>query len=361
MSPNVSIVKCASLILLLGCSSLPQAHASAPARQYYGAWSYHSKHEYYYATYYFKPTADYPGYRSHYAIYYASRPRYVYYFDRYSRRYWGRFDTEGKAGAQYSLLKDESRKERVEDIAEEDFPKPGGMPMIPESEDGVSMIPIPGLPKVEPEAVLLRTSAYRSARVSLRFEALPEPRKSKTARTDASLVVGPVRDAEPDESVAKEADVIVGSGRLLAIWIATRAREAGFQSVVMETDPRLRGGASDAETPEGRTSFRVNGDVLLLLERRLDREERTVGFTANIVANLRVASPGGAEVSAERWAVEPVSMTGTAVDQARTRRAAIVDALDRLTDRFLAETFLQDEWLEEASKGEGDGGEGASD
>lgn len=111
-------------------------------RQYYSSWSYYPTNGYYYSTYYYQPYSSYQGYQYHYSIYYPSQPRYVYYYNPYTRAYWGRLDLEGKDGAQYSMLADKDRKEKLSDIPETAFPKPAKMPTIPESNDGVAMEPI---------------------------------------------------------------------------------------------------------------------------------------------------------------------------------------------------------------------------
>ena len=118
-------------------------------RQYYSSWSYQPQRSYHYCRYFYKPTTSYSGYQYHYAIRYtrsySTQPRYsryVYFYNPHRRVYWGRFDLEGKPGEQYSLLKNEDRKEKLEDIPESAFPKPGKMPVIPDSEDKVQIKPI---------------------------------------------------------------------------------------------------------------------------------------------------------------------------------------------------------------------------
>ncbi len=71
-----------------------------------------------------------------------SYPKYVYYYNPYKRVYWGRYDLEAKG---YSLLEEKDRKEKLADIPESAFPKPGPMPADPESTDG-SKIPAPPQP-----------------------------------------------------------------------------------------------------------------------------------------------------------------------------------------------------------------------
>ena len=124
-------------------------------RQYYSSWSYQPSYNYHYTRYYYKPTPTYPTYNYHYCVYRPSQPRYVYYYNPHQRQYWGRFDCEGQPGQQYSLLKPEDRKEKLEDIPESAFPKPGAMPAIPEAVDGTKsdgqpIVPITNLPSATP-------------------------------------------------------------------------------------------------------------------------------------------------------------------------------------------------------------------
>ena len=143
------------LLLLAAFSGLAAPDAQAGGyRQYYSSWSYHPTHRYYYTRYFYKPTPTYSTYSYHYCIHYPSQPRYVYYYNPHARVYWGRFDCEGKPGEQYSLLKPEHRKEKLEDIKEEHFPKPGPMPVIPEAtdgtkSDGTAIEPVKELPSAE--------------------------------------------------------------------------------------------------------------------------------------------------------------------------------------------------------------------
>ena len=143
---SMSRVASAGLLLaaLLSLAAAPEARANG--RQYYSGWTYYPQRTYYYRTYYYKPYASYDGYQYHYCIYSNSTPNYVYYYNPVSQTYWGRFDVNGKPGAQYSILKDEDRKSSLKDIPESAFPTPGAMPAIPESKDGSTIEPPQGLP-----------------------------------------------------------------------------------------------------------------------------------------------------------------------------------------------------------------------
>ena len=132
-----------AFVLAMGLST----SADAAGRQYYSSWSYHPQRNYYYRYYYYKPTVRATTYSYHYCIYNRSTPRYVYYYNPHRRVYWGRFDTEGKPGEQYSLLSDENRKSSLSDIPESAFPKAAGMPKIPDAEDDITIEPPEGLPE----------------------------------------------------------------------------------------------------------------------------------------------------------------------------------------------------------------------
>jgi hypothetical protein len=141
---------CALAVLALAALAGPaQAHYG---RQYYGGWSYYPDYGYYYRSYYYQPYSGYDGYNYHYCIYYPSQPSYVYYYNPYKHYYWGRLDLEAKGDNRYSLLEEKDRKASVKDIPESAFPKPGKMPPIPESKDGVPIEPISpdDLPKGKP-------------------------------------------------------------------------------------------------------------------------------------------------------------------------------------------------------------------
>lgn len=151
---SVQIIFAALLFSGLLTEILPSnCEAAGPYRQSYGSWSYNRGTSYYYTSYYYKPVVTYPTYKHHYCIYYPTRPRYVYYYNPVRRVYWGRYDLEQKG---YSLLANKDRKEKLDDIPEKAFPEPGKMPVIPESEDKVQMLPVDPktLPKTEtPEAL----------------------------------------------------------------------------------------------------------------------------------------------------------------------------------------------------------------
>jgi hypothetical protein len=120
----------------------PAEATSYYVRQYYSSWSPYRS--YYYRTYYYKPTPSYAGYQYHYAIYYPSQPRYVYYYNPYKKVYWGRAEVSECGEVKYSLLAEKDRKGSLKEIPEKAFPKAGAMPPVPESNDGVKMEVPPG-------------------------------------------------------------------------------------------------------------------------------------------------------------------------------------------------------------------------
>jgi hypothetical protein len=105
-------------------------------RQHYGGWTYNTYQTYYYRTYYYLPYASATTYSYHYVVSYPSQPQYYYYYNPVRGYYWGRYDRKAKG---YSLLAVKDRRGKLQEIPERAFPKPGKMPSIPESNDGVVM------------------------------------------------------------------------------------------------------------------------------------------------------------------------------------------------------------------------------
>ncbi len=150
MNSLKNIAKVFALTAVLGAAfvatSTPQeAEAGYGHRQYYSSWAFHTTHNYHYRTFYYKPYVTYTSYHYHYCIY-QPQSRYVYFYNPVRRVYWGRFDTQGKEGAQYSLLAEKDRSGDLKAIPEAAFPAPGAMPSIPGAEDGVLIKAIKDLP-----------------------------------------------------------------------------------------------------------------------------------------------------------------------------------------------------------------------
>jgi hypothetical protein len=112
---------------------MPSLGKNDPPRQVYSDWCQNGG--YYYCTYYCQPKAG-GDYSCHRCIYYPAQPKYVYYYNPVSKKYWGRFDVDA---AGYSLLEEKDRAALLADVPDSAFPKPGPMPMIPGSKDGPAM------------------------------------------------------------------------------------------------------------------------------------------------------------------------------------------------------------------------------
>ena len=143
-----------ALTALMACSFVTaidttSQNADAGYRHYYSNWQYNHGYGYHYRTYYYKPIATYTRYHYHYCIHYP-RSRYVYFYNPIRRVFWGRFDTQGKDGAQYSLLAPKDQNSELKAIPESAFPAPGPMPAIPNSDDGQQIEAITDLPTTAP-------------------------------------------------------------------------------------------------------------------------------------------------------------------------------------------------------------------
>ena len=108
---------------VLGVCVLAGELRAAPYKHTYSSWTYHAKYKYYYRSYSYKPS------HHHYAIYHPSRGKRVYYYNPVKKTYWGYYDMESKG---YALLPENARKESLNDIPADAFPKPSKeMPKIP--------------------------------------------------------------------------------------------------------------------------------------------------------------------------------------------------------------------------------------
>src|SRR4051794_31058398 len=84
------------LLVVAACFAGAQQDCFGAGRHYYSSWNYYPQRTYYYVNYYYKPTVASTDYSYHYCIYYPSAPRYVYYYNPYTRHYWGRYDIQEK-------------------------------------------------------------------------------------------------------------------------------------------------------------------------------------------------------------------------------------------------------------------------
>jgi hypothetical protein len=128
----------AGLVGLAALVGMGAAASPARASQYSGYYTPKYRGPGYSYRKYWYWSKTYGGYRNHYAVYHPSRPGYVYYYNPYKGRYWGRYDLQ--IGG-YSTLAPQDRKAQLSQIPESAFPPPGPMP--PAEPDGEEMLPPP--------------------------------------------------------------------------------------------------------------------------------------------------------------------------------------------------------------------------
>ncbi len=133
------VYTCAFLVAAVSLSMVGVATAQdscATPRQYYSEWKKHPRQAYHYRNYYYKPRADYSGYKHHYVVYTPKKPKHLYYYNPYEKKYWGRCSINHGGKPRYSHLKPEHRGANLVEIPEANFPEFGSLPPIPESNDG---------------------------------------------------------------------------------------------------------------------------------------------------------------------------------------------------------------------------------
>lgn len=173
MNVRTQFLKCGGLIaavLLLAATAVP---ADAAPRQYYSKY-WTKSGGYYYKHYRYQP-AEGGNHRYHYMIYYSSRPRYYYYYNPYTKKYWGRYDL---VACGYSKLAPADQAEKIGDIDEKAFPKPGPMPDMPESNDGTKM----QMPPEEDLAPPGPVDEEPQPSVDKMKEKFPRPKEKETPR-----------------------------------------------------------------------------------------------------------------------------------------------------------------------------------
>lgn len=162
----------AYIVILSAClvaipSPSEAAATKAGARQYYsngktvGRWQHYPQQKAYGMYYKYKPSAKSNGYQYHWAYYYPSRPKYVYYYNPVANVYWGRCPLNPTKQNPYQILDYADRHADLGTILEEKFkPLPseinhpktgkqkfvGPMPPIPGSDDDEQMEPPPPPP-----------------------------------------------------------------------------------------------------------------------------------------------------------------------------------------------------------------------
>jgi len=139
-----------AVILTLTAASTAGPHSP---RQFFGGWQKHKQHNYHFRTFNYKPHDKFAGYKHHYVINFPHKPGHNYFYNPYTKQYWGRCPTKTDGKPQYSLLAEKDRKGKIDEIPESAFPKPGPLPPIPESDDGATIdLPPDDLPE-EPTPV----------------------------------------------------------------------------------------------------------------------------------------------------------------------------------------------------------------
>lgn len=119
------------------------APTAAEAKSYTGSYSkVYSGRGYSYRYFnYYSPTVKENRY--HIAVYHPDHPRYVYFYNPHSKKYWGRYDLKTNG---YSTLAEADRKPTIGEIPECAFPKASEIPP-PEAGVDLSMLPPPELNK----------------------------------------------------------------------------------------------------------------------------------------------------------------------------------------------------------------------
>lgn len=112
-------------------------------RQRYTRFETHAGRGYSLATYFYKPYLQYHGYKYHYIVCKTDDPAYLYLFNPYAQTYYGRMRTSGDRVVEYQSLPKASRGPSLASLDENDFRTEASQPPIPESSDGVEMIPPP--------------------------------------------------------------------------------------------------------------------------------------------------------------------------------------------------------------------------
>ncbi len=134
--PIAAILMAICSLSFVNLAAAQGGQCSTP-RQYYSEWKKHPQQDYHYRNYYYKPSDTYSGYKHHYVIYTPSKPKDLYYYNPYTKKYWGRCPVAHGGKPLYSQLPPEHRHEQLDQIPEASFPDFGGLPPIPDSTDGL--------------------------------------------------------------------------------------------------------------------------------------------------------------------------------------------------------------------------------
>jgi hypothetical protein len=178
-----------ALVVALGVSP---ARAGV-ARQYYSGWQ-HGPRGCWYTTYYYKPSAGYPGYCHNYALWYPLAPNFVYYFNPSKGTYWGRFDLKTKG---YSLLAEKDRTGQLKDISESAFPEEGPLPQVPDAKDDLTLAEPPDLPAGE--TLVAAQKAGKGEADDIATAVPTDDALATTTADDKAAPAGPSADAKADK------------------------------------------------------------------------------------------------------------------------------------------------------------------
>ncbi len=84
--------------------------------------------------------------RHHFAVYHPRQPKFVFFHNPHTNRFWGRYNLET---SKYQILAEADQREKLEDVDEKTFGRPGNLPL---EEEGGEQMPAPPAPeKVELE------------------------------------------------------------------------------------------------------------------------------------------------------------------------------------------------------------------
>ena len=139
-----------ALLALFLCGSHSMTAADYSPRQYYGGWQRNQQAGYHYRSYYYKPNPSYRGYKHHYVVWSPTSRQHYYFYNPYTKKYWGRCPVYHEGNGGYSRLEPDYQRGKLSEIKESAFPSPSDPPGIPESNDGVPLdLPPDDLPEAE--------------------------------------------------------------------------------------------------------------------------------------------------------------------------------------------------------------------
>jgi hypothetical protein len=134
-----------NLMAVVALGFVPALAKAAPEpqpQQFYGKWQ--EAKNYFYRSYFFKPTSDAKEYQEHKVIFYKEDPRFYYYYNPKSGHFWGRglVGSAGSCHEQYQLLAPQDQKADLNDIPGKAFPTPAAPPKLADIPGGK---PAPGV------------------------------------------------------------------------------------------------------------------------------------------------------------------------------------------------------------------------